>query len=42
MRGAIQGSDFQLTNGRFAGPEHVVDTPEEMIGVFVQVVGGER
>jgi hypothetical protein len=31
-----------LTKGRFPGPKHVVDTPEAMIGAFVQTVDGER
>jgi len=42
MRGAIPDSDGPLANGRFAGPKHVVDTLEEMLGTFVQAVDGER
>ena len=41
-KGAIPDSDGPSTNGRFAGPEHVVDTPEAMIGAFVETVDGER
>ena len=41
-KGAIPDSDGPSTNGHFAGPEHVVDTPEAMIGAFVETVDGER
>ena len=42
MRGAIPDSDGPSTNGRFAGPEQVVDTSEAMIGAFVQAVDSVR
>ena len=42
MKGAILDSGGPSTSGRFAGPEHVVDTPEAMIGAFVETVDGER
>ena len=42
MKGAILDSGGPSTSGRFAGPEHVVDTPEAMIGAFVQTVDGDR
>ena len=40
--GAVPDSHGSSTNERFAGPEHVVDTPEAMIGAFVEAGDGER
>ena len=42
MGGAIPDSGGPSTKGRCPGPEHVVDTPEVMIGAFVEAVDGER
>ena len=41
-RGAIPDSGGPSTNGRFPGPRHAVDTPEEMIDALVEAVDGDR